>query len=134
MPRDRAARSTSYHAGGTAGLLMLHRAAIRTAFGTSAWRSSTRFGYSSVTIGFRPVMFPPGRARLATKPCAMGSPAPVMTMGIVFVAFLVARIACVPRVTIRSTLTRTKSAASSGNRSSSPSADRYSMTKCFPYT
>jgi len=61
------------------------------------------------------VMFPPGRARLATMPCATGSPAPVMMMmGIVFVAFLVARIACVPRVTIRSTLARTKSAASSG--------------------
>src|SRR5262245_24549508 len=51
----------------------------------------------------QPCDVPAGRARLATMPCATGSPAPVMTMGIVFVAFWVARIACVPRITIMST-------------------------------
>jgi hypothetical protein len=38
----------------------------------------------------RPVIFPPGRARLATNPLLGGSAAAVMTIGIVLVAFLAA--------------------------------------------
>ena len=37
-----------------------------------------------------PVIFPPGRARLATNPNPTGSAAPIMTIGIVVVAFLAA--------------------------------------------
>jgi len=43
MPRDRAAVSISFQAGGRAGLLMFRRAAIRAALGTSSRSSSTRF-------------------------------------------------------------------------------------------
>ena len=43
--------------------------------------------------GTSPVMFPPGRARLATNPAPTGSIAVVMTIGIVWVAFLAARAA-----------------------------------------
>ena len=44
-----------------------------------------------------PVMFPPGWERLATRPASTGSsPAPVITMGIVLVAFLAARTTAVP--------------------------------------
>ena len=34
-----------------------------------------------------PVMFPPGRARLLTKPLPIGSPEVAMTIGVVLVAF-----------------------------------------------
>ena len=42
------------------------------AFGTSSRITSTRFGEISVTIGLRPVMFRPGRERLATRPWRPG--------------------------------------------------------------
>ena len=57
-----------------------------------------------------------------------------MTMGIVEVASLAARVAAGPAVTMMSTLRRTSSAASAGRRSSLPSADRLSMTMFFPST
>jgi hypothetical protein len=47
-------------------------------------------------------------------------------------AFLAARTAGVPLVTIRSTLRRTSSATKSGNRSARPSAERYSMMRFCP--
>ena len=75
---------------------------------------------------------PPGRARLATKPAPTGSPAFVITMGMVVVALFAANAAGVPETTIRSTLRRTKSAASSGRRSGFCSANRYSMVIFFP--
>ena len=44
-----------------------------------------------------PVTLPPGRARLSTKPATTGSdPPPIITMGIVLVAFLAAWICSVP--------------------------------------
>ena len=82
---------------------MLKRAASRAAFGTSSRISWTRFGNISVTAALSPVMFLPGRARLATMPCPTGSPTPVKTTGIVAVAFLAARAAGVPLVRIRFT-------------------------------
>ena len=75
-----------------------------------------------------PVTLPPGRARLLTSPVPSGSPADVMTMGIVAVACLAARGASVPAATITSTLRLTSSAANSGRRSSQFAAYRYSMT------
>src|SRR6266550_1980337 len=61
-----------------------------------------------------PVAFPPGRARLSTRPAATGSPTMAMTMGIVRVAFLSALAGGVPPVTITSTCDLTSSAARSG--------------------
>ena len=55
-----------------------------------------------------------------------------MTMGIVAVASLAARVAFDPTVTITSTLRRTNSAAIARSRSMFPSAYRYSMTMFFP--
>ncbi len=43
-----------------------------------------------------PVTFPPGRARLRTKPARTGSPIAIMTIGTVEVAALAARLAGVP--------------------------------------
>jgi hypothetical protein len=75
-----------------------------------------------------PVMFPPGRARLATKPVPTGSALTAMTIGIDVVASLAAWLTGVEVVTIRSTGRRTNSAASAGSRSTWPSTHRYSMT------
>src|SRR6516165_5869119 len=58
-----------------------------------------------------------GHARLATSPLPNGSPAAVITIGIVAVARLAANGARVPAAAMTSTLRRTKSAASSGSRS-----------------
>ena len=77
-------------------------------------------------------MFPPGRARLVTNPEPTGSESCAMTMGIVEVASLAARVAVGPPVTITSTLRRTSSAASAGRRSGFPSARRHSTTSFFP--
>src|SRR5262249_43512230 len=43
-----------------------------------------------------PVIFPPGRARLGTSPARTGSPIEIMTMGIVVVDCLAAKLAGVP--------------------------------------
>src|SRR5499425_1225021 len=71
-----------------------------------------------------PVTFPPGRARLAMSPVPTGSRTVIMTMGIVSVAFLAAVTPCVPSDTMRSTSSRTSSAAKSGSRSTRSSAYR----------
>ena len=55
-----------------------------------------------------------------------------MTMGIVTVASLAARVSTEPPETITSTLRCTSSAASAGIRSDFPSAYQYSMTMFFP--
>jgi hypothetical protein len=74
-----------------------------------------------------PVMFPPGRLRLATKPAPTGSPPNVKTIGIVVVAALAAKIELPPPVAaITATLRAIRSAASAGNRSCWFSAKRYS--------
>jgi hypothetical protein len=78
------------------------------------------------------VTLPPGRARLATKPAPTGSAAVVITIGIVVVAFFAASTTGAVVTTIRSTLRRTRSAASSGRRSDFCSANQYSMTILFP--
>ncbi len=110
----------------------LKRTPIRCARGKISFSSSSRFALSSGLKMLDPVIFPPGRARLATKPNATGSPLVTMTIGIVVVAFLAARIAGDPAVSMTSTLRRTNSAANSGSRSNFPSAQRDSMTRFLP--
>src|SRR5213595_2696236 len=81
-----------------------------------------------------PVMFPPGRLRLATSPISTGSLGKIMTMGMLLVAFFAASAADPAGATITSTLRRTNSAARSGSRSTFPSAHRYSMMRFWPST
>ena len=82
-----------------------------------------------------PVMLPPGRARLATSPVSTGlAEMPPMTMGIVLVACLAAKLAGVPDATMSSTFKVTSSAASSGSRSLRSFEKRYSMTMFWPST
>ena len=58
--------------------------------GTVSFRSSNCFPLSSGARVANPVMFPPGRARLATNPFPTGSVSCAITMGIVTVASLAA--------------------------------------------
>ncbi len=129
-----AASSISLNACALPGLVEVPKTATRESLGTISFRSSSRFPLSSGARVDNPVMFPPGRARLATNPLPTGSGSCAMTMGIVEVASLAARVAVGPAVTMTSTLRRTSSAASAGRRSSFPSADRHSMTMFFPST
>ena len=48
-------------------------------------------GASSTAMKLIPVMLPPGRPRLATRPASTGSPPPINTIGIVEVASFAAR-------------------------------------------
>ena len=108
------------------------RSPTRASLGTASLSISSLLVFSSGAKLESPVTLPPGRARLATKPAPTGSPAFAITMGMVVVALLAANAAGVPETTIRSTLRRTKSAASSGRRSGFCSANRYSMVIFFP--
>jgi hypothetical protein len=108
--------------------------ATRPSLGTISFRISSCFPLISGARVDNPVMFPPGRARLATKPLPTGSSSNVMTIGIVEVAPLAGWVAVGPLVTMTSTLSRTNSVASAGSRSSFPSACRRSMTMFFPST
>jgi hypothetical protein len=57
-----------------------------------------------------------------------------MTIGIVFVAFRAAATAGLLVATMRSTWSRTSSAASSGKRSAAPCAHRHSIAMFLPST
>ena len=107
--------------------------ATRESLGTISLSISSCFLFSSGDSVDNPVMFPPGRARLATSPETnriaslrhhdgnrrSGRSSPHGSgVG--------------PDATIRSTFRRTNSAARSGTRSYFPSAKRYSMTMLFP--
>ncbi len=60
--------------------------AMREALGTDSLSSSSRFEINSMAWSVIPVIFSPGRARLAMGPVPTGSPAATMTMGTVEVA------------------------------------------------
>ena|SRR6516162_6910910 len=85
------------------GLDESHRIAKREIPGSSLRSMSSRFALSSGAISELPVMFPPGRAKLATKPTPTGSLLAPRTMGIVVLACLAANPAGVPIVTMTST-------------------------------
>ena len=73
-----------------------------------------------------PVTLPPGRAKLATTPPPTGSVPNAKTMGIASVACLNVATA-IELETMRSTLSRTNSAAISAWRAGCPSGERYSI-------
>src|SRR5262249_8001253 len=102
--------------------------AMRAARGTSSPQHSSRFAANSTLKILIPVMLLPGRARLATRSSRTGSTPTRKRMGIVVVAALAANVGGGPAVTITATPLRTRSAASSCNRSGWFSAQRYAMT------
>ncbi len=114
------------------GLTGFHNTATWDIEGSAVLRSSSRLVTRSKLKSDNPVTFPPGRARLATRPVPTGSPAFPMTTGMVLVALFAARAAGVPSVTSTSVLRRTSSAASLGRSSNLPAAYRWSMTMFWP--
>ena len=94
--------------------------------------SSRRLAARSLAWFDRPVTFPPGRERLATRPVPTGSPATGKTIGMTEVACFAASAASVPTAKMTSTLTRMNSAVISAKRSGRPSAHRYSITTVRP--
>src|SRR5215510_14489219 len=109
--------------------------ATRESFGTVSLSISRRLPANSAAKLVKPVMLPPGRARLLTNPAATGSTAScIKTTGIVLVAFLAAMVAGVAIVSSTSTLRRTSSSARAGSRSSLLSAERYSKAMFLPST
>src|SRR5262249_38138051 len=73
-------------AGGTDGVVGFQSTAMRFAFGTTSVNISNSLGTRSVRSIERPVMFPPGLARLTTWPMPTGSAWVAKTIGIVLVA------------------------------------------------
>ena len=100
--------------------------------GIACFRYPRRLPSSSGPRTVTPVMFAPGRARLAMSPLRTGSPADAMTIGIVVVARLAANALGVTLVTMMSTFALTSSVARPGSRSSRPSAHRYSSVMLRP--
>ena len=100
------------------GLLGFTSSATTAAFGTSSCSKPKPFEVSSALNQLIPVRLPPGRLRLATRPTLTGSTPLVNTIGIVAVDAFAASAALLPPVAaIAATPRRTKSVASTGNRS-----------------
>ena len=99
-------------------------------FGRSSSSRPSRFGPKSILNQLTPVMFPPGRLKLSTRPALTGSPPKVKTIGMVAVAALAASTdRTPPAATITVTRRSTRSAASPGTRSFRPSAQRKAMSR-----
>ena len=122
--------SASEPADGSVGLLST---ATLTAVGSNSRSNAKRFCTSTSKKIFMPVALPPGRLRLATRPSLTGSSGILNTIGILVVAEIAARAAGIfPGAAITATPWRTRSSASSGNRSYWPSAQRYSIETFWP--
>src|SRR6516164_1625712 len=72
------------------------RQATRETVGIASLRSCSRLAPRFGPKMLLPVIFPPGRAMPGTSPTPTGSPIAIMTMGIVIVACLAAKLAGVP--------------------------------------
>src|SRR6516162_7871652 len=102
-------------------------------FGHQLMQSPSRLATTSPRKKLIPVRFPPGRARLATRPMLTGFSATPKTTGIVAVAALAASAARLPPgVAITATWRRTRSAISAGKRSYRPSSQWYSTETFWP--
>jgi hypothetical protein len=87
-----------------ASALACRRRTIRESMGTAVARSSICLVISSSYWEASPVRFPPGCARLATRPSLTGSvKATALTIGILWVACWTARSAPVPAAMMTST-------------------------------
>src|SRR5262249_40706707 len=94
----------------------LARMAIVLAVGSNCKRRLSRLGAASVYDAVTPVILPPGRLRLATKPSLTGSPAMPKRIGMLEVAFLAAGSDRLPaNATITETPLLTRPAASADN-------------------
>src|SRR6516165_2653511 len=101
--------------------------------GTSSTNSSISLAQRSIVTVERPVILPPGRARLVINPKLKGSPAETMTMGIAGVARRAAIVAGVPHATITSTLLLISSATGLGSCSNVPCGQRTVDGQVLPF-
>ena len=123
-PREPAALSRAFTWGTAIGSARYESTRTREILGTASFSSSSRLAPRGEAMNVIPVTFPPGRARLATSPVPTGSPSGIMTIGTVRVAFFAAWAAGVVVTTMMSAFSRKQSAASEGNRSPWPAAER----------
>jgi hypothetical protein len=99
--------------------------ATREMLGNASLRSSSCLPVTQGEMVVKPVTFPPGRARLATNPCATASAELAITMGMVAVASLAASAAVPVVVTMISTLRPSNSTTWARSRST-----RFSQKRC----
>ena len=118
IPSDLAALSTT-SSGCALSSAAKRRRATRERLGTTAFSISRYLGsrFSWPAWKVTPVRFAPGWGRLATAPSRTPTPPARKTMGTVRVAFFTASVRDGDQTTIRSTLSRTNSAAMSSIRS-----------------
>ena len=120
-PSARAADSARRTVPAWLGCLGFWSTATRETFGATCLSISSCLPTSPAPIVDSPVTLPPGRARLATRPSATGSPDTAKTIAIVLLARLAAFAAGGDAATITSTFRATSSAASARvARTSSP--------------
>jgi hypothetical protein len=98
--------------------MAMHRARGTISFSSSSFLVASEPSAAAST----PVTLPPGRPRLVTKPSATGSKLPTITIGMVRVAAMAARVAPEPPAMMASQRSATSSRASTGIRSMRPSA------------
>jgi hypothetical protein len=123
MARLVAAPRRSLMSGAASSEVGLTSEKYRDAFGTSSRNNPSRLAASSAFNEVIPVMLPPGRLRLGTRPSATGSVPEEKTIGMVEVAALATTAAAVlPGVAISVTLRRIRSAAIAGSSSFLPEA------------
>src|SRR5438874_5782199 len=111
IPNVGAAACTSWNWRTLEALSGFQRKATRETVGIASLRICSRLAPTSGPRMVLPVIFPPGRARLGTSRARTGSPIEIMTMGIVVVACLAAKLAGVPKVAMTSTGRRTSDIA-----------------------
>ena len=100
--------------------------------GAISFNNSSHFPLRPYSKFVNPVVFPPGRARLATKPEPTGSTTATNTIGAERVACCNATTATLLLARMTSGASPTNSAAYPRKRSVSPSAQRVSILKLRP--
>jgi hypothetical protein len=103
IPAVRPASRTCSRKGVVKGSAGLARAATRRVEGSISRNNSTLFPAVSAAMLEKPVMLPPGRAKLVTSPTAIGSATAAITIGMVVVACFAARAHGVKVATMTST-------------------------------
>jgi hypothetical protein len=97
------------------GFAVLIRKPMTVALGTSSRSNSNRFAARVVTRKDTPVILPPGRLRLETRPSSTGSAPVANTIGMLAVAALAATASAGPNVRMTATESATSAAANAGS-------------------
>src|SRR5262245_23045702 len=113
-------------------VLTSRSAATRITPGAICLSNSTQCPPSAYSNKRKPVVFPPGRARLSTRPALTGSTMLTKTIGTVRVVCCAAATATVPLATITSGASAANSAAYLRTLSASPAPQRWSIRKLRP--